>query len=572
MDLKAWQTIYSGCVNFYPIPTPIPKGNTDYKNAFKSYCGNEITNAFLEQIVSAKLALVTSLINKSSWQTILTDIDNYLPLVITLSESLLECQKQGSPVRVERDLFFEWKLMLSAGIDNFRSQDILFEIIMLYQLKAIAHYNHAKSLLSTDLLSFLTEAGKHFLSASSVLEYLKQQIDSTVWLKKFSIPGTSIPNPPEATGSFCAGLALYYRACAQMVALLKALTNETNKTSPNVKTRLTVAALNHIKQSIDKCVQSVPGGNKLSLWIPMDFMNYLGCFREILYTLTYFFWATNSASINETGKALALCRVAKSHLNDQSSRYDLTLPGLPKRTTSFLLSLTGFIQQILAMIAFEEKEIDQTNRFIHFQTIPTDINDLPPLPVEAALMVPPTFTPFEVVEKIPFVPPPKSASFFGSLFGGSKPKETKVEPKSPAPASVTTSTTPTTSPGTSSAPLNPNEAYVNTSTSSMVAPAAVQHMTDAEYAQLLQRQYDSEANRVPPVSATSPATNNPPPMVIAHATLPSTNYNPTSPPPPMSGTYPPAPPMTFVPPQASAPSQGDNFNQDLYNLDKYLRK
>jgi hypothetical protein len=128
---------YGSLSHFFTFSLPLPRGNPDFQGAFKSFLGqSESTAKLIASLSKGRIELGNILQNHStSFENKLLFVDNYLPLVYQLYESLLA---NGQPVKSDKELVFEWKLYLAPGNQpNFRSSDLQFEMMMLLHLKVI---------------------------------------------------------------------------------------------------------------------------------------------------------------------------------------------------------------------------------------------------------------------------------------------------------------------------------------------------------------------------------------------------------------------------------------------------
>lgn len=389
---------YKGATSFFAFSQPACRATVDYRAVFKNFLDDANTNALIESVTSTRSAMLSAMINKTqTCDQKLAVVDQYLTALYKLFESLLA---QGG-VKVSQALSYEWFLYISAtSNETFKSADMVFEIIMLLHLKAQLYYCMGRALLEADLRSFLTEASKHFLTASSIMDFLQANLVPDRWGKKLH---HSLPNPPEAQPGHCMALSLYYRTCAQVCASLKAMENAS--ASAMVRCRVAVAVVNVSSRLVSVLVElNTP--NK-------GFSSHVACIRELFSALAYWQLAQHSLDKTEVGAAMGCVERARGHLSEQGSgKHEALKAGLPK--SNLPAGLPGSKQLVLQKVDEIYTAADRDNRFVHFQQI-----TVPGLPAEALVMAPsaPYSQPSADV-LITFKPNVKQ-SFISSLFGRS---------------------------------------------------------------------------------------------------------------------------------------------------------
>eukprot|EP01040_Poterioochromonas_malhamensis_P015152 gene15152-16915_t len=582
---------YHALTNFWIYALPLPKNNADFRGAFKSYLAqSESTNALIENISRTRTDVVNLVGSNAPLEQRIKAVDDYLPHLYLLYESIVAHQG-GAGLKADKELVFEWRCYLAPNnLPHFKSSDLVFEIMMTLHLKASLHYFLARHLLDLDLISSLTEAGKQLVTASGVLDYIEANIRSNKWNRPhYSAP--SIPNPAETSAAVIAGLSLYYRSLAQILAIVKGAANTEKPTPLSVKTRLSVAVINMSANALKSLEAGSFGGTgKFSNWLNFDLLTKVAVNREVFTALTYFYQSKALTEKQEIGVAIAYAQFAQLHLAEQSgSKYNYTAAGLPKSQGNFanLVSVTSYLRSLLSESITEN---DRTNRFVTFQVVPKTIAELPALPAEAVIMNSTSFKEPVIEDKalVLFLLPEKK-SFFGSLFSASKSKSKSEGDVAPAKseegadakkaagdvAEVSSATAPSpaiqgqvvymapSSPGPPSSPtavtyanqpapapsLNyvPNQLY----TQPYAQPPQPQPQFPPSSANAIN--YPSNNNLYPALSPYSNTQNTSlPPPQPQYNQQPAYNYQPTHTNPPAPGSAP-APAVLYYNPNPSAP-------------------
>jgi hypothetical protein len=122
----------------------------------------------------------------------------------------------------------------------------------------------------------------------------------------------SAPNPAEVSVAVCAGLSLYYRSLAQILAVLKAMSSADKPTPVSVKTRLSVAVITLSAQALQALEASSAGlKGKLSDWLSMELLYRTAVNREVFTALSYFYFSHALQEKQEIGNCIAYAQFAK---------------------------------------------------------------------------------------------------------------------------------------------------------------------------------------------------------------------------------------------------------------------
>jgi hypothetical protein len=300
----------------------------------------------------------------------------------------------------------------------------------------------AKALIDMDILAYLTEAGKQLVIASGILDHIETNFRSNKWTRASYSNSASLANPAETSPAVCAGLSLYYRSFAQILAIIKSMSNPAGSPA-SVKCRLSVAVINLSGASLQILEASnISGKTKFADWLNMELLHRLAANREVFTAVSFYFQGkVLQEQKQEIGAAIAYCQFAKAHLieNTSSSKYNFNSAGLPRFVGSFA-HLAGSVNYLRQLLDESIAENDRTNRFVTFQVVPRAMEELPALPAEAVIMNSTSFSApvVEEIQRVPFIAPEKK-SFFGSLFsfGGSGGK-TAATSNTPVATTVTT--------------------------------------------------------------------------------------------------------------------------------------
>lgn len=159
----------------------------------------------------------------------------------------------------------------------------------------------AKSLLDTDPVTFLSDAAKHFMAASSIMTHMAANIGNGTWNRTFSKRG---PNPPEVSEHMCAALAALFKGQAQALSVMKAITS--GSAPPTIRARLAVGVVKTMDLAFDT-LSLVPECTLAHA----DLLTHMHVTRQFYTALAYQHAALAYVEKTEVGNAIAFCLAGK---------------------------------------------------------------------------------------------------------------------------------------------------------------------------------------------------------------------------------------------------------------------
>ncbi|KAJ1419006.1 BRO1-like domain-containing protein [Ochromonadaceae sp. CCMP2298] len=464
----------SGCVRMFVFALPTCRP-FDLGVCYASSTGTEDSAAFVQALGKSRMEVSILLNNMSSLEDKLASLNTYLVHALRLHELYT---RSPESVKVDRDPEYIWRGCMTLPTEQIlRTNDVLYEVMMLLHTKALVLHNLAKSLVDTDPLAFVADAGKHLLEASSIMTYLGDNISSDKWKRSFS---RRLPNPRELNEHICYALAATFKAHAQALSFAKTL----SASAPDsIKARLCVGVSSTCAaamQSLSQAEGGLPASSALT--------THLHCTRQLYLAMAHYHQAQAYLEKKEVGNSIAYCRTARSHLAEQAKAVKIawTAVGLPKTASRELGPMLVYLGEVIAVT---DKAANQDNNFVYFQVTPGP-TETPPLPLEASVMNPPRYAEPPQAQDLQLVYVPKKSvmSQFSSVFSwGSSAKKEPEDKADGAPA-----------PAAESAPAP--------------APAPDAPMSaDEAYARQLQLQFDAQA-QAPPSAPPAPPTPPGPPQ------------------------------------------------------------
>lgn len=298
LESQQLNKLYKVCAQLHDFRLPSTRP-TDFKASFKNSMNNEGSANLIEKLSVTRAEMLIAISSPVAVDQKLIAIENYLPNIMLLMNTL----KAHEKLVFDKTIIFEWRGSMASIEEFFKSSDVVYEVIMVLQTKAILHNQAAKALVETDPVNLVTEAGKHLLNAASVMQYLHENLSSTsLWHRAFN---SKMANPVDLHPNVCLGLAQLFKGSAQAMAVVKALGTETTPSA--VKARLAVSVVNQMKQAHDTLSTSVYNAAIVYSFL----LSHTAVKRELFRALVFQNLARAACDKKEVGLCIAYCQTAK---------------------------------------------------------------------------------------------------------------------------------------------------------------------------------------------------------------------------------------------------------------------
>lgn len=120
-----------GFTRLYNFRVATCKPSVDYFASFKSSIGTEDAQNLIEQLMKTRTEMITTLYSNSRFDIKLSSVENYLPHLLRLWDSLINQQD----VKTDRDMLFEWRGSITDSFDCMKSSNVVYDLIMTLQTK-----------------------------------------------------------------------------------------------------------------------------------------------------------------------------------------------------------------------------------------------------------------------------------------------------------------------------------------------------------------------------------------------------------------------------------------------------
>eukprot|EP00558_Chaetoceros_sp_UNC1202_P007631 CAMPEP_0197234718 /NCGR_PEP_ID=MMETSP1429-20130617/2393_1 /TAXON_ID=49237 /ORGANISM="Chaetoceros sp., Strain UNC1202" /LENGTH=406 /DNA_ID=CAMNT_0042693195 /DNA_START=86 /DNA_END=1306 /DNA_ORIENTATION=- len=334
--------------------------NIDFIRSFKTVGSHPSTQTCLKAANSARAQLHKTLTESKRNppnKSIAAAAENYIN---PIQQILLACRVQPESARLDQRLVFEWSTGVEAKERLFKSEAIMYELVMAIATKAIATAG-----VGIDECSGgdFASACRNFKSCAGIFDFLAST-QLPQWLAK----GGKIDDealPAEAKVGTCEALSVLYLGIAQQMAIATVLMK---KGTPNwsilAKLSLGIA---EIFEEFATIMRSKAAVTKSKL--DPEFFTLITFQIEVQRSLSLYFharhyWETES----QYGLAIAMMNKAIQKLNTRDSP---TGKGLPEiKPKSSLKAVEKDLVEVRTHMAIVLQSWEKDNSGIYFDKVP----------------------------------------------------------------------------------------------------------------------------------------------------------------------------------------------------------
>lgn len=128
------------CTKLVSFRTPICKPTLDFHASFKHSIGSPETAALIRSLSDARADLVSAYQSSSSYDVKIKCAEDYIPLLYRLVDSINSAQK----LQLDKELSFEWQGGITQKGEFFKSNYVLYELLMVFHAKVRSYAQHKK--------------------------------------------------------------------------------------------------------------------------------------------------------------------------------------------------------------------------------------------------------------------------------------------------------------------------------------------------------------------------------------------------------------------------------------------
>jgi len=281
-------------------------------------------------------------------------VNEYLPLI---NQILLSCKVQPEAALLDERLVFNWASGLEKTKRFFRSEALMFELVMTVACEAMGNAGVA---CDACVAGDFSVAGRNFKKAASILQFLAE--DS---LPKWIARGTSVTDellPSESTVGICEAFSMYFLAVGQQMAVATVLAK------PTVPNYILVAKLClGIAEQLEQFTTSVRSKAGVQMQrIDTIFFTLVAFQISLQRALSSYFLSRSYWDQGEYGIALALLNEAMAGMQTRDG--PATSKGIPPLGSQLKIlnqDVTAFKEHMRKLYS----SWDYDNRHIYFEAV-----------------------------------------------------------------------------------------------------------------------------------------------------------------------------------------------------------
>lgn len=191
-----------------------------YVRSFKSVGSHPKTKALTAKADASRASLGEALVashrtTNTNHDAVVRAADEYLPL---MNQILLSCKIQPETARLDEKLLFEWASGMEKNKKFFKSEALMYELVMTISSKAMGTAGVA---CDASIAGDFAASSRGFKAASGMMQFLAED-----HLPKWIARGTAIEDkqlPAEASVGVCDAFHTYFLAVGQQMAVATVL-------------------------------------------------------------------------------------------------------------------------------------------------------------------------------------------------------------------------------------------------------------------------------------------------------------------------------------------------------------
>jgi len=351
-----------------------------FASSFRTTGGHADARKLMKQADSARLSLSEALVGSSkgnavSHKTIVRAARDYLPL---MNRILVTCKVQPEAARLDEKLLFEWSSGVEHNRSSFRSEALMFELVMLLATEALGLAGNACDESSDGNFA---AASREFKAAAGMMDFLAED-----QLPKWIARGSSVEDddlPSEITVGVCAAFRGLFLATAQQMAVTTVLVRP-GVPNYGLLAKLTLGVAEGMESFFDAIKSKA---SRQMEKMDTGFFHLISFQANLQRALSLYFQARALWDTNENyGLAIRLLHEAMQFMRvrDKSSEKGLPDTG-PKSSLKALGDDTNELRHHMKLVlATWEKD----NSAVYFEKVPQIIPESEKLPSGIMMMKP----------------------------------------------------------------------------------------------------------------------------------------------------------------------------------------
>lgn len=368
--------------------------NLNFVRSFRTVGTHTTTQSVLKQADSSRSYLAKSLSvsgKDTPHRTIVGAAQKYLPFI---NQILLACKVQPENARLDQQLIFDWSSGIEKKRRSFRSEALMYELIMTIATEAMGTAGMACDSCTDGKFA---DACRDFKKAAGIMEFLETE-QLPKWISKSSdIEDKDIP--AEANVGTCEAFKTLFLAIAQQMAVATTLVKSA---TPNYSlvAKLSLGIAEQMETFVSVMRSKAPTAKTR---IDEDFFVLMTFEIELQRAFSLYFQARNYwDNEKDYGMGIAVLSLA---INSMKTRESPVSKGLPEiKKGSPLKSIEKDIADVKAHMNTLLKAWETDNSKVYFEKVPLVVTEDKKLQSGVHMMKPDKYE-LEEVEPIPLILP-----------------------------------------------------------------------------------------------------------------------------------------------------------------------
>lgn len=350
----------ASAVHRFPVPR-INNGLDDlsFERAFRTTGSHPSTKALASQADEARISLSRALAGKGSnvsHQSIINAAQTYIPLIHRI---MLSCKFQPEAARLDERLVFDWTSGMEKDGKAFKSEAIMYELVMTVSSLALGRYGKAsEDSTSGDFAS----ASRELKQAAGIVAHLAED-QLPQWIAR----GTNVEDtnlPSEVSVGVCDSFKFLFLAIGQQMAVATVLVK------PGVPNYALLAKLTlAIAEYMELFSNTIRSEAQVQMpRIDQNFFSLITFQMNLQRALSNYFLARSIWADNDYGVAISFLREATSYLRTRSGSSTRGMPTIDAKSS--LLPLKDDLNDLQKHMGDLLNAYQIDNSKVYFEKVP----------------------------------------------------------------------------------------------------------------------------------------------------------------------------------------------------------
>jgi hypothetical protein len=332
-----------------------------FAKSFKTVGTDEKTRRLMLTADDARQQLTEACkAGKVSAERVMADAKRYQPMIHTI---LLSCKVQPEQARLDERLIFEWKSGIEEKPNAFRSEAMMYDLVMTIVCEALGH---AASATENSVQGEFASASRDYASAAGIFDFLAED-----QLPKWIAKGSKVDEndlPSECHPPMAKALTTLFQANGQQMAIATVLMKEG---TPNYS--LLGKLCLGVAESLEEFLSSL----RRSAFTQMsrmdkDFFTLLTLQVSVQKSLSLYFQARNLWEQDDHGMAIALLSEATVVLRQRdTSASEHGVPDVSR--IAALRALADDLKDLRGHMALLLRAWEKDNSQVYFESVPQHV-------------------------------------------------------------------------------------------------------------------------------------------------------------------------------------------------------